>query len=172
MAINGTALSENVILQGFFEPPLDSRFAEVGAGKTLEIRGSDAGGSTSLDLPCPAEVRITSPAPGTRVRPGEVLTVTWSGDVHAHNQEFVMAPNVQFWAVNEFSGRWAEIFGKGAVVPKGQDRIEVTVPEVDAGALAIELDVPGKFVLQKNAEGGENNGICWLSRRVELTVAP
>lgn len=170
VTVNGTAFAPEPLLTGFFSAN-GATIPNTGAGKPLVVRASDAEGSASLELPCPDEVAVTSPKQGTVVRGGDTIEVRWSGDVHKHNLEFVIAPGINFLRKSDFNGRWGQV-GVGQTIPKGQKSVEVIIPDADAGeALVLELAVPGEFKTVSNGAGGDHAGACWLKRRVELKYA-
>ncbi len=168
VSVNGVELEEDEVLPEFYRAPAGHIFDDIGAGKTLKVAASDDKGQTSIELPCPDGVQLTAPNAGDTVRSGETLTVSWSGDAHAHQPHGFFRPIVEFSRPNDFTGKWSPFLNASTGIDKGNSSsIEVSVPEVSAKQdIALSLRVPGPFITAQNG----SSGICWLVRRIELTV--
>lgn len=165
--VNGVAFVEDPSLLGFFAAG-QARVPDT-AGRVLSIRARSGEGIERLDLPCPAEVIVVSPARGSTVRRGESIEVKWLGDVHPNSLGFILKPTIGFHVLQVPSGRWVRVEG-GGPVPRGEQRIQTTIPDVSGDQIVLELSVPGEFVSIPNRSGGEHTGLCWLKRRVELKL--
>jgi hypothetical protein len=64
--------------EGLYDPK-HVRVPQTAAGQALKLTVTQGGETVALDMPCPAEVIITSPGENAQVSSGTPLTVTWSG---------------------------------------------------------------------------------------------
>ena len=142
----------------------------VAAGESLKIKAIQGGDTVELELPCPTDAQITSPADGTQVATGETITVTWSGSIGPYAWGIMSEPYLKLdgnepgaSGDHEYSlqPKPGETYlGLSATDTSGQ----LTIPENSHPAFMLKLVVPGDFV--ENANG---QGYCRIIRKVHLT---
>lgn len=169
--LNGVEL-ERETLTDMFKPADGTTIPDAEASTTLELVATFGGDSMTLEMPCPDDFQITSPAEGATLKAGDTLTVSWTGDVHEHREIIMFTPRVNFYHFNTNTDAWQldTGFGPEGTIPEGASSHEVEVPSgFNSDRMMVEVIAPGEYITTSNAEGGESVGICWLSRRVEVT---
>jgi hypothetical protein len=131
------------------------------AGKELVITAKDGAEEARLVLPCPPEVKLTSPAAGATIKAGTPLTVTWTGPITA---ALYPAPGVK--VIRNDDQSWKEPPGPNSKsLATGATSAELQVPKTP-GQYLVELFVPG--AVAKGSDGA--TGWCALTRRVLVEV--
>lgn len=168
VTVNGVEFQQDFTKVAYGAPD-GTQVPNAGAGKTLVIEAEDSIASTSMELPCPGGIEITSPAQGTSVRAGDEITLTWTGDVFVSDIGFFFTPRARFFEPTGDDTRWIPV-GDQIDLPEGANSVTVTVPEDGWDKLILALEVPGDFINEPTKEGGSNAGVCWLQRWVELEL--
>lgn len=144
------------------------------AGQTLTIKATDGADSSTLALPCPADVQITSPTDNTAVGPGDKIDITWTGTVSgeaAFGSFGLLAPSVQLrtydpatskaQGCNQCPNAFLKVNDGMSVTVKTSATL--TVPTGTAAGYLLELTSYGP--VQKPADG---EGHCAFTRRIIL----
>jgi hypothetical protein len=161
---------------GFYDPA-PVMVPRTMAGGTLTLTVTQAGETTTLAMPCPAEVTITSPTDNTLVTSGQALVVTWSGSLDTgifpsgstlplSTDYDVILPYLLFRDYDPATQKVG--FSQGAQLilrDLSLSSAAITVPA--RPGLEIELHIHGKGVTSADSK---TVGTCSLLRRVILQV--
>lgn len=138
---------------------------DTGPGKSLRITATDGAASGSVDLPCPAELGLTStPADGATVNVGDTIALSWTGTLNYDGKGF-LKPDLQFDTYSDDRDDWDPMFDERLSLTPTDTGVNVTVPDTGGDDLLLSLRVPGDFIM----EGG-HSGHCTLVRRVRFEV--
>lgn len=159
VTINGA----NVPKDGSFFNAALAAVPDAAPGKKLTISATRDGANASVELPCPAEVTLaTVPVEGQSVGKGDVVTVTWTGQIKYANDLY--APYVDVLEYDAHLGTHLSLLQMKPIRLQPTDTsITVTLPGNRFEQYDIQLTVPGDYIATSNAEG-----YCELVRRVRL----
>lgn len=146
-------------------------------GEAITLTVTQAGETTTLDLPCPANVTLTSPVDNAQVSSGKPLTVTWSGALDTgifpagspmpvDSTYDIILPHLLFW---DYEPATRDIgLARGSQIMLRDLRATSESVIVPAHPyLVLELFVRGRGA---RIPDGKTVGSCSLIRRVILEV--
>jgi hypothetical protein len=129
------------------------------AGAPLTLKATRGAATTTLVIPCPDEVIITSPEDYFIVDPPVTITLSWTGRTVFPNAIFEPVAGLLEYTMAD------EAF-KGAMDPKASasgNEVKLAIPEGYFRGYAAQVTVPGEFVSKP-----EGSGFCNLIRRVRV----
>ena len=144
----------------------DASGLTIAPSSSIRVAASHGGDAAMLQVPCPADVVLTTPKDGEMVMPGESIAVAWKGTIDYQSPLFPP----QLWLI-EYSFARDEFAYSQLSDPQDLDATKssatVTVPSTPTSDYSdgylVELVVPGLRVLN---DGGDT--VCRLRKRVRI----
>lgn len=165
VTVNGVAVPHDSLLTDCWQPS-SVVIPDLGPGKKISIAATKGAASGSIEVTCPAEVKITAPAEGSKVTVGQQVTVTWDGKIKYNYVGGVGWALIDHYdaATNNGKAASAVVSNSHVNLKETDASVSLTVPSAEYSGFAAELGVYGDGTLVGNSV----EGLCALVRRVHL----
>jgi hypothetical protein len=165
VTVNGVAVPHDTFLTDCWQPSTVA-IPDLGPGKKISIAATKGAASGSIDLTCPAEVKITAPTEGSTVSVGQKITVSWDGKI-----KYDYVGGVGWALIDHYDAAASKGKAASAVVSESHvnlketdTSVSLTIPSAEYSGFAVELGVFGDGTLVGNTV----EALCALVRRVHL----
>ena len=147
-----------------FNPVLATETIPIDPGGTMTIVAAQGDRQTEISFVCPAEVTLDTPADNSAGDAGQVVTMTWSGQIMYDNDLF--NPMINLHSFDPANGTMLPQLGLTPPVLTGDETsYDLTLTEHGEPQYIVSLEVPGDRVVD---DASDSEGFCGLNRRAHL----
>ena len=147
-----------------FDPALATETIPVVPGGTMTIAAEQGDRHTEISFVCPTEVTLDTPEDNSAGDAGQVVTVSWTGQILYDND--LMNPMINLHSFDPVSGTMLPQLGLTPPILEGDETsYDLTLTDHGLPQYIVSLEVPGVRVVD---DAIDSEGFCGLNRRAHL----